>query len=811
MQPLTWLASVAQDFKFGAREMTRDKGFFAAAAGSLALGILAATAMYSVIHGVIVDPFPYKDIDSLYSICVRGSEERFGRMSYSVDEYAELSRRATIFEGVAGSTISDVLWISNGEPLQLRGNHITNNGFDVMGVPALIGRTVSGAEAEPETKAVLGYRFWMRQFGGDSNVLGRVLTLNGKQRTIVGVMPPRFMFRGADVYLPILYRNGESPEGVTSLAVTARLKPGITPSRAETDLAPIIEDLTKIVPGRYPAKWKVSLLSFKETFPSGIREILWVMFAAVGLLLLMACVNVSNLLLARASSRQREMAVRSALGGSRWRIFRQLLTEHFLLALAGGALGVAGSWLGLKAILAVVPADVIPDEAEVVLNAPVLMFSVLLCVAVTLLFGLAPALYGGGGSRLASDLKEAARGSGSSKRLGWIRNGLVVSELVLAVILLSGAALFLSSLLKLYHAPLAVGIENRLTMRLPLNPQRYPNADRRSAFLSEVLTRIQSLPGVKAAGVNSGLHPMYSWRLPVEIPGQSEDKRPVNFNQVNAEYLSATEIDLLMGRWFEAADIAAKRHVAVVNETFVKRYFPGAVPTGRVISIPRMKGPPVNATNTQFEIVGVVEDAMAELQRGEASPELYIPFSITAMAETFVIHTDGDPMALSQAIRRQVYELDGSQFVDEVETLESLMDRYVYSPGRFNVWLMGTFAILGLTLAVVGVFGLLAQIVSLRRREFAVRMAIGATFSNIVRDVIQRGVLLIFGGLSIGCLVTFVLLRRFGNLLGVKDPLDPASLAGACAVLFIAGLCASLVPAWRAGKTNPIDMLRLDS
>lgn len=808
---LTWLQTVPQDFRFGVREMRRDKGFVAAAVGSLALGIMAATAMYSVIYGVIVDPFPYRDTNSLYSILARGSEERFGRLYYSIDEYVELARRATVFEGVAGSTISDVLWMSNGEPLRLRGNHITNNGFDVMGVPAFIGRTVTASEPDPDTKAVLGYRFWMRQFGGDPTVLGRVLTLNGKQRTIVGVMPPRFMFRGADVYLPIQYRTGETPEGVDGLIVTARLKPGVSESRAEADLSPIIQDLAKAAPERYPASWKVSLLSFKETFPSDIRQILWIMFAAVGLLLLMACVNVSNLLLARASSRQREMAVRSALGGTRSRLVRQLLTEHLVLACAGGVLGVAASWLGLKAILALVPANVIPDEAEVALNGPVLLFSVALCLLVTLVFGLAPALYGGGGARLGSDLKEAARGGGGSRRLGWIRGALVVSELVLAVMLLSGAALFVHTFIRLYHAPLAVGIENRLTLRLPLNAQRYPNADRRAAFFAELLPRIENLPGVLAVGLNAGLHPLGSWNMTAVVPGRPDDKRVISLNQVNAAYLKATGIGLRQGRWLDTADIAAKRQVAIVNETFVKRYFPGSSALGRLVKLPRLLTPPLSATNDQFEIVGVTEDALHELHNGEAYPEVYIPYSITSVANTLVIHTAGDPLRLSQAIRRQVYDLDASQFVDQVQTLESLMDRYVYSRGRFNVWLMGTFGTLGLILAIVGVFGLLAQIVAMRSREFAVRMAVGATFRNIVNDVVRRGVLLMGAGLGLGCFITLVLLRRFGNLLGVTDPLDPASLGGACAVLFLAGVAASLIPAWRAARTNPVEILRLDS
>jgi putative ABC transport system permease protein len=812
IEPL--ISSAAQDLRFGFRELIRDKGFFAAATGSLALGIMAATAMYSVIHGVIVEPFPYKDVDNLYSVRVRGAEERFGRTYYSVDEYCELARRSTIFEGVAGSTISEVLWISDGEPLRLRGNHITNNGFDVMGVPALLGQTVSGAEAEPETKAVLGYRFWMRQFGGDANVLGRVLTLNGKQRTIVGVMPPRFMFRGADVYLPVLYRTGERPEGVDGLGVTARLKPGVNEARAETDLKPIIEEFAKTYPGRYPPQWRVSLLSFKETYPSGIREILWVMFGAVGLLLLMACVNVSNLLLAKATGRQKEIAVRSALGGSRGRIVRQLLTEHLLLALIGGALGMAGSWAGLKAILAVVPANVIPDEAEVALNAPVLLFSVALCLVVTILFGLAPAIYGGSIQQLAVHLKESARGSGGggSRRMQWVRGALVTGELVLAVLLLSGAALFLHTLLRIYNAPMGVAIENRLTMRVPLNPQRYPSAERRTAFLTELNNRLQSLPGVKAAGVNTGLHPLYSWNLPVEIPGQPEDKRPVSVHQPNAEYLAATGIALRSGRFLEQADIAAKRHVAVVNERFVQRYFPESTALGRVIRFPRLAVAPASLSDPSFEIVGVVADAMLEFESGEARPEVYFPYSILGLASVLTVHTSGDPLAMSQSIRRQVYEIDSSQFVDEVRTLESTLDRFVYSRGRFNVWLMGTFGALGLALAVAGIFGLLAQIVSMRKREFAVRMAIGASFSSIVRDVLRRGIVLMAFGLGAGCAVTLLLMKRFGKtLLGANSTMDPLALAGACAVLFVAGLVASLVPAWRAGRTNPVEMLRLDS
>src|SRR5687768_13169860 len=256
----SWQQSVFQDLRYGLRDLVKNKGFALAAILSFALGIMATTAMYSVIYGVVLEPFPYKDVDNLVSIAIRNPGQRGWRSSYSVDEYVELARRSTIFEGLAASTISDVLWVSNGEPLRLRGNHISNNGFDMMRVPALLGRTVTGSEEEPETKAVLGYRFWVRQFGGDTSVIGSTLTLNGRPRTIVGVMPPRFMFRGADVYLPTLYRSGETPEGVRVVHVAWRRKPGITAAQAQADLDPIIRDLARSYPTRYPPNWRVDLV-----------------------------------------------------------------------------------------------------------------------------------------------------------------------------------------------------------------------------------------------------------------------------------------------------------------------------------------------------------------------------------------------------------------------------------------------------------------------------------------------------------------------------------------------------------------------
>src|SRR5690349_12388145 len=373
----TRLQQIGQDFRYGLRSLRQGPGFSAVAILSLALGIMAATAMYSVIYGVVLNPFPYRDVDSLMSVKVWSPDSSRWRTYYTVDQFLEIAERNTIFQGTIASTVSDVVWTSEREPKRLRGNVCTMNTFDVMGVPPLIGRTTAKADSAPGAPpvAVLGYKFWMKQFGGDPSVLGRSMRLNDTVRTVIGVMPSRFMWRGADVYVPIVFHRGEFLEGVHYVHLLGRLKPGVTEAQAETDLRPIIADLKQREPAAFPDQWRVGLLSFKESFPSGLQDLLWILFGAVGLLMLIACANVSNLLLAHGASRQREIALRASLGATRGRIVRQLLTESLLLSAMAGVLGVVMAYAALHAIIAMVPPGSIPDEAQIAIDRPVLFFT----------------------------------------------------------------------------------------------------------------------------------------------------------------------------------------------------------------------------------------------------------------------------------------------------------------------------------------------------------------------------------------------------------------------------------------------------
>ncbi|HEV2197244.1 MAG TPA: ABC transporter permease [Candidatus Acidoferrum sp.] len=807
-----WLEHLAQDFRYGLRSLRKGPGFSAIAILSLALGIMATTAMYSVIYDVVLNPFPYRDVDSLMSVKVWSPDSSHWRFNYTVDQFLEIAERNSIFQGTIASTVSDVEWTSEGEPKRLRGNVCTMNTFDVMGVPPLIGRTPTAADSAPGATpvAVLGYKFWTQQFGGDPSVLGRSMRLNDTVRTVIGVMPPRFMWRGADVYVPIVFHRGEFLEGVHYVHLLGRLKPGVTEAQAETDLRPIIADLKQRKTAAFPDKWRVGLLSFKESFPSGLREVLWILFGAVGMLLLIACANVSNLLLSRAATRQREIALRASLGATRGRLVRQLLAESVLLSIIGGALGAALAFGALRVILSMVPPDSIPDESKVAIDQPVLLFTLCISFVTALLFGLAPALHASR-TQLVTALKESARGAGAGFRRISASGGLVVVEVALSLVLVVGATLMMRTVMAIENQNLGIRTDRLLTIRVPLSPKRYADASHRLAFFKELLRRVEALPGVASASMSIGMHPFFGgMETPVEVAGAAQmDTRPVVIFAVSRDYMKVFGIGLMEGRPFSDADMAGVGRWAIVNQSFVRRYFPSSAPLGRIVRVPRLSSD-LHLADDSVQIVGVVNDVMNRGLTREIAPELYLPYSIAGDADILAVLTNTDPAALAKPVTEQVYGLDPDQPVTDVRTMNSLLSDWEYSGPRFSVVLLAVFAALGLILAVVGVYGVVSNAVAQRTHEIGVRKALGAGSGDVLRLVFRFGARFILPGIAIGLAASIAAARLLASQLWHVSPHDPVALVSVVVLLLAVGFLACWVPARRAMRVDPIVALRYE-
>lgn len=679
-----------------------------------------------------------------------------------------------------------------------------------MGVPALAGRFYEPGDlaAGAEPVVVLGYKFWQRQFQGDTSAIGRLMMLDGTSRRIVGIMPPRFMFRGADVYIPLDMRRDAAALGLRYVHVLGRLKSGYTREQAAASLQPVLQDLARRFPAGFPSGWKGELRSFKEIFPSSIRQQLWLLFGAVGLLLLIACANVSNILLARGAARRREMAVRSALGAERVRLVRQLLTESLILALAGGVAGCLLAWGGLRWILAVLPPDTIPDESEVVLSLPVLAFSIAVCLITTLIFGLAPAL--ATASRdLATPLREASRGSGGGRQ-AWLRGSLVVSEVALSVVLLVSAALVVKALFELQNLDVGFRAEHVLSMRVPLSDRMYPTVEKRNQFLESVLARVKEVPGIRAAAWNTWLHPLGNWGVNVEVSGQDPDKRRVTLHQVSRDYLETMRIGMIAGRVFDDREIQARRNVAMVSSAFVARYFPGQNAIGKEFRIPRVKDAPLNLGDDRFQIIGVTRLTRARYQAMEAAPEIYVPNTLGGLSDILLVRTEVGADSVAKTIAQQVYSVSAVQPVMDVRTLDRVVGDFIYAGPRFQMILFVIFAAMGLLLSAVGVYGRMAHSVMRQTSEIGLRMALGAGAGSILGMVLGRGTRLMLAGLITGLGLTWPAGRVLAKYLWRVPAFDALAAILVCGLLLAVGVIATLQPAWRASRVAPVEALRYE-
>jgi len=807
--------ALTHDLRYAVRALRRNPAFTLVAVLTLALGIGANAAIFSVVNGVLLRPLPYAEPDRLVRLytAFRGSGEE--RYSMSQPEFMDYKGLNHVFENAAAYTGIGMTLTGDGEPERIRGVAATKDLLPVLGVTLARGRNFEGDDGRQghEPVVILAYEFWQNRFGGDPSLLGRPLMLNGISRRVIGMLPPGVTLEKAQAFIPI-FINPDSLTGRASnyLDGVARLRPSVTVAQAQRELSALTKRLTKQYANVYPASmgFGATVIAMRDAIVGDVRPALLMLLGAVGLVLLIACANVANLLLARGEARQREIAVRLALRAARGRILRQLLTESAVLALLGGIGGLALAWLGTKALLSVNP-DAIPRMELIHIDPTVGAVTLLVAISTGVLFGLAPAIQMVRPD-LQGSLKEGTRGGsvgGSQQRLGRV---LVTAEIALAVVVVIGAALLMRSYWTLRNVDPGFKPGGILVVDLAVPPARY-DARATTAFYRQLVDRLSSLPDVQTAAAASELPPVAAgnnWDIAIEgssrAPGQAAPSP--NVREVTAEYFRALSIPLARGRTFGAEDRETSVPVAVINETAARTISPGTDPVGRRVRF--------SSREPWITIVGVVRDVRSAGLGNPVPAELFLVHDqLPAIAERteramyVVLRTSGDAMALAAPVRRIVRELDPLLAIVGMRTMTEIMDRSVAQP-RFTMLLLALFGGVALTLAAIGIYGIISYGVRRRTREIGIRMALGASPANVLRLVVGQGMRLAFVGLAVGVIGALAVTRVMARLLYGIGPTDPLTFATICVLLAMVALVASWLPARRAVLTDPTSALRAE-
>jgi putative ABC transport system permease protein len=802
------------DFRHGARMFARAPGFTAVAVAALAIGIGANTAIFSVVNTVLIQPLPYDDPGRLAAIWEHNLPRDRKNNSISPGNFIHWREMQQSFVDIAavGGRLNSPLNVTitgDGEPEEIRMQFVSAAFFPVLGVNAAHGRVFTAEEDRPQSRvAVISHRLWARRFGSDRNILQRPITIQGVPYTVLGVMPPAFAYmdKGVDVWLPVGFSaQARTPRG-RWLAAVGRLKPGVTFEQAQTDMARAHAELTRLFP-EFNTGWTARVVPLTDELTGNIKPALLVLLGAVGFVLLIACANVANLLLARATTRQRELAVRSALGAARGRIVRQLIAEGLVLATAGGLAGLLLAWWAISVARVAVAEQIPIHRLEAVqLDGWVLLFTLAASLLSGVLFGIVPAL-SASGATLTDALKEGGR-TGTSRRGKYVRNALAVVEIALALVLLVGAGLLVRSFIRLLGVDPGFNTERVVTMNITLPRVRYPEPAQQVQFYQRLLGRVETLPGVEAASVNSflpftGLGAATGFEV-VGQPKPAAGEEPVCDVRVIAnDYFKAMGIPLLKGRLFAEDEALDSTDKVIVNETLAKKYWPNEDPIGKKIKISWND-------DREDEIIGVVGDVRHLALETEPRAMTYWPyprFPYTAMA--LAIRTANDPLSSAQSVVAIVRELDPNLAVAGIKTLDDLVSESV-AQRRLTMLLLAIFAAAALALAAVGIYGLIAYSVTQRTQEIGIRMALGAKAGDVLRMVLGQAAALAAAGIAVGAVGAAVLTRFMAGMLYQVEPLDAVTFLLVAGVLAAVAILAAFVPGRRAAAVDPVIALRAE-
>jgi putative ABC transport system permease protein len=813
--------NLLKDIRYAVKSMVRQPALTAVAVITVALGVGANTAIFSAVNAILLRPLPYQEPERIVQLWETNGQRGYSRATASLPNFVDWRDQNQSFEYIAAFLGRGFNLTGADRPERVQGAVVSSSFFSALGARPALGRGFLPEEEKPGNHrvAVLSHGLWQRAFGADPDIIGKTLTLSGNAFTIVGVLTQGFQFpdpsgrnplsdpeANIEVLVPLAFDpQNLGDRGSHILNVLARLAPGVEIAQAQADMSTIASRLSEHYPDSNGG-WGANVVPLHEQIIGRMKSLLYILLAAVGFILLIACTNVASLLLARAAARRKEIAIRLAIGATRWRLIRQLLTESVLLSLAGGAAGLLLAFWLIDAFVSLSPSD-LPRTQEISVDARVLAFTVGLSILTGIIFGLAPALKSSRAD-LNEALKEAGRGSAVGDR-NRIQSGLVVSEIALALVLLVGAGLMVRSFIRLVDVDTGFDTENLLTTEVALPFASYREPQKRIDFYEQVIAKIAALAGVEQAGAVSSLplsghNDHLTFIIEGAQPALLTEAPAANWRAISADYFQAMGMELLRGRYFTADDRKGSTEVVIINQVMAERFWPGQDPIGKRIIIYDLDEKPWR------EIVGIVENVRHFGMNREPAPEMYVPhWQRPQSSMTLVARTAHDPGGLAAAMRETVLSTDKNQPVYNVRTMKELVSKAVASPQAVTV-LLGGFALVGAALAAIGIYGLVSYSVSRRTHEIGIRMALGAQSKNIMKMVVRQAMLLTAIGVSVGLVAAFALTRLMESLLYGVTATDPLTFIAVPLLLAGVALAACAVPARRAARVDPMVALRYE-